>query len=63
VTPQPPGPLLTIRAAVVLLFALIVGLLAGGLSYLTNHSVPSAMLLGGGAAGSALLLFHTIIGQ
>jgi hypothetical protein len=62
-TPSPPGPLLTVRAAVILLLALVVGVLAGGLSYLTDHSVPHAVLWGGGAAGGALLLFHTVIGR
>lgn len=62
-TPTPPGPLLTVRAAVILLLALVVGVLAGGLSYLTDHSVPQAVLGGGGAASGALLLFHTVIGR
>jgi len=61
--PSTPGPLLTVRAALVLLLALVVGVLAGGLSYLTDHSVSGAALWGGGAAGGALLLFHTIIGR
>lgn len=60
-TPSPPGPLLTVRAAVVLLLALVVGVLAGGLAYLTDHSVPRAVLWGGSAAAGALLLFHTVI--
>lgn len=62
-TPSSPGPLLTVRAAVLLLLALVVGVLAGGLSYLADHSVPSAVLWGGGAAGGALALFHTLIGR
>ena len=61
--PTPPAPLLTVRAAVVLLTALIVGVLAGGLAYLVDHSVPAAVLWGGGAAGGAVLLFHTVIGR
>jgi hypothetical protein len=62
-TPSPAGPLLTVRAAVILLLALVVGVLAGGLSYLTDHSVPGAVLWGGSAAGGAMLLFHTVIGR
>ena len=61
--PSSSGPLLTVRAALILLLALVVGVLAGGLSYLTDHSVPHAVLWGGGAAGGALLLFHTVIGR
>ncbi|GAA0811961.1 hypothetical protein [Spirilliplanes yamanashiensis] len=62
-TPTPPGPLLTVRAAVVLLITLILGVFAGCLAYLADHSVPAAVLWGGGAAGGSLLLFHTIIGR
>lgn len=52
-----PGSLLTIRAALVLLLALVVGVLAGGLAYLKNRSVPGAVLVGAGAAAGALVLF------
>ncbi|GIF75643.1 hypothetical protein [Asanoa siamensis] len=62
-TPTPAGPLLTVRAAVILLLGLIVGLIAGVLSYLTDHSLPSAALWGGGAAGGAVALFHGLIGR
>ncbi|OHV27825.1 MULTISPECIES: hypothetical protein [Pseudofrankia] len=60
--PSQPGPLLTVRAALVMLLALVVGVLAGGLSYLADPSLPSAILVGGGAAGGGLLLFHAVIG-
>jgi hypothetical protein len=62
-TPQTPGrgSLLTVRAAVILLLALVIGVLAGGLAYLAQGSVPAAVLVGGSAAGGSLLLFHTII--
>ena len=62
-TPSPPGPLLSVRTAVVLLLALVVGLCACGLAYLANHSLPADALVGGGAAGGALMLFHTVIGR
>src|SRR5262245_54908470 len=58
----PPRPLLTVRAAVVLLIALVVGLAAAGLGYLAYRDVPGAVLLGGGAAGSAVALFHGLVG-
>ena len=61
-TPSTP-PLLTVRAALVFLAALVVGVLAVALSLLSGASVPAAVLLGGGATGGALLLFHTIIGR
>jgi len=62
-TPPGSGPLLTVRAALVLLMASVVGLVAGGLAYLTDHDVPAAVLVGAAAAGGALLLFHTLLGR
>ena len=63
-TPTPSSaPLLTVRAALILLLALVVGVLAATLSYLADRSLPEAVLLGGGAAGGALLLFHSIISR
>lgn len=59
----PAGPLLTVRAAVILLLALLTGTIAGVLAYLANHSAPGAVLTGGGAAGGAILLFNTMIGR
>lgn len=55
------GPLLTVRAAVVLLMAGVVGLVAGGLAYLAGHDVPTAVLVASGAVGSGLRLFHALI--
>lgn len=60
---MPPTPLLTVRTALVLFLALVVGLFATGLAYLDHHSLPAAALVGGGAASGALLLFHTVIGK
>ena len=56
-------PLLTLRAAVVLLTALVIGLVAGVLGYIAQHDVATAFLIGGGASGGALLMFHGIIGR
>jgi len=60
---SPPGPLLTVRAAVVLLLAFLTGLLAIGLATLAGNSLPAAILVGAAAAGGALMLFHTVIGR
>jgi len=60
-TSSSPGPLLTVRAAVLLLLAFVIGVIAGVLSYLADHSVPSAVLWGGGAAGGAIVLFHQLV--
>ncbi|MBG0565500.1 hypothetical protein [Actinoplanes aureus] len=56
-------PLLTVRTTVILLVALVVGVLAGVLSYLADRSLPGAVLWGGGAAGAAVALFHSLIGR
>ena len=58
-----PTPLLTVRATVILLLAVLVGITAGVLTYLAQRSVPGAVLAGGGATGAAIALFNTIIGR
>lgn len=57
----PPGPLLSVRTALVLLIAIVVGLVAGILGYFANGGIATAVLIGGGGAGSALALFHTLV--
>lgn len=59
-TPQP-GPLLSVRAALVLLIAVVVGLVAGILGFLASGGIAMAVLIGGGCGGSALALFHTLL--
>lgn len=56
-----PGPLLSVRAAVILLIAVVAGIVAGVLGYLATGSLPAAVLTGGGAAGGAVLLFQTLV--
>jgi hypothetical protein len=59
-----PGPLLTVRTALVLLLAILVGLATGGLVFFSDHhSLAHAVLSGGAAAGGALMLFHNLIGS
>jgi hypothetical protein len=60
-TAPPPGPLLSVRAALVLLIAVVIGLVAGVLGYLANGGIAMAALIGGGGSGSALALFHTLL--
>jgi hypothetical protein len=62
-TPSPPGPLLSVRTALVLILSFMVGMSAAVLSYLADQPVPTAVLVGGGASGASLLLFHTLIGK
>ena len=54
-------PLLTLRAAVVLLAALGIAIVTGVLTYLAtkDRNIPAAVLAGGSAGAGALLLFNT----
>lgn len=60
---QGPEPLLSVRSTVVLLMAVLVGVGAGVLASLAGQPVPAAALVGGGAAGAALALFHALIAR
>jgi hypothetical protein len=53
--PPPPGPLLSVRTALVLLIAVVVGLIAGSLGYFSSGGIATAALIGSSGAGSALL--------
>ncbi|WP_445280250.1 hypothetical protein [Streptomyces sp. DSM 118148] len=50
-TPQGPAPFLTIHTAVVLLIAVVIGLVVGGLTFLSGGAVAAAVLAGLTAAG------------
>lgn len=54
--------LLTLRAAVVLLIAIIIGAAVGALTYLATKSVASAVLAGASSCGTAVLGLHKLIG-
>ncbi|MGX9924047.1 hypothetical protein ACWIG4_29830 [Streptomyces sp. NPDC002248] len=56
-------PLLTLRAALILLFALLTGVTAGVLTALSQHDLAQAVLVGGGALGGSLLLYDKVIGH
>ncbi|WP_234326720.1 hypothetical protein [Streptomyces sp. NRRL S-337] len=70
--PEPPGPasagtpsetpLLSVHAAVVFLAAVIIGLVMGGLMFLHDKSVPSAVAAGLVAAGGSVPVLHKLIG-
>ncbi|GAB7038253.1 MULTISPECIES: hypothetical protein [Catenuloplanes] len=60
---SPPGPLLTVRAAVILFSALVVGILAGALSYVDDPSAARAVIWGASSSGGAVMLFHAVIGR
>jgi hypothetical protein len=60
---NPSEPLLTPRAFLVLLAALLAAAAAGILSYLAALNVPAAVLVGFGAFGVALPLLHNLLGR
>jgi hypothetical protein len=57
------GPLMTVRAAVVLLIAVVVGLGAGGVGYSASRDVAAAVLVAGGAPGTTVVAVHGLLGQ
>jgi hypothetical protein len=61
-TTSPPG-LLTVRAAVVLLLAGVVGVLVGLLSYVEDASLPRAVISAALAALIALVPLNRLIGH
>jgi hypothetical protein len=60
-TRPPPGQLLTARAVVALLIAGAVGSVAATAAYFAYDGVAIAVLVGGGAAGSALSLLERLL--
>lgn len=60
-TPPEPDRLLTTRAAVVLLTALVLGLVAGALSFLATQNVAAAVLVGGGAVVAVVPVINAIL--
>src|SRR5436305_777936 len=58
-----PEPLLSVRTTMVLLLASVAGIIAGILAGLAGQPLPAATLVGGGTAGGALALFHSLIAR
>ncbi|MEV7130968.1 hypothetical protein [Streptomyces sp. NPDC093260] len=61
-TPQGPAPFLTIHTAVVLLIAVVIGLIVGGLTFLSGGAVAAAVLAGLTAAGVSIPVLRSLIG-
>ncbi|KUF19259.1 MULTISPECIES: hypothetical protein [Streptomyces] len=61
-TPQGPAPFLTIHTAVVLLIAVVIGLVVGGLTFLSGGAVAAAVLAGLTAAGVSIPVLRSLIG-
>jgi uncharacterized membrane protein YccC len=60
-TPQGPAPFLTIHTAVVLLIAVVIGLVVGGLTFLSGGAVATAVLAGLTAAGVSVPVLRSLI--
>ncbi len=54
-------PLLTLHAAVVLLSAVLIVLVVGGLTFLSTESIPTAGLAGLSAGGASLKTLRSLI--
>ncbi|OBI78436.1 hypothetical protein A5664_17990 [Mycolicibacterium fortuitum] len=60
--PSPkPSKLLPLRSAVILLFALLIGAIVAGVTFLGAHDLKSAALAAGGAFAGAVLWLDKII--
>ncbi|MCX4425849.1 hypothetical protein [Streptomyces mirabilis] len=59
----PEPPFLSLHAAVVLLTALVIGLVLGGLTALTGVPVAAAVLAGVTGAGSSVPVLRSLISQ
>lgn len=60
---QIPEPLVSPRAALVLLLATLTGCTAASLMFIASGSWPVAALAGGAAAGSAVRFYDFLIGR
>jgi len=59
--PPPPDPLLTVRAALIFLIAILIGVAAGWLLSLKGAQLPEAILGGAASCAGAVTLLQTII--
>ncbi|MBQ0867407.1 hypothetical protein [Streptomyces sp. RK75] len=59
-TPPEP-PFLSMHSAIVLLAAVVIGLVVGGLTFLSQFSAPRAVLAGLGAAGLSIPALRSLI--
>lgn len=60
--PTPPEPpFISTHTAIVLLAAVVIGLVFGGLTYLSDLAVPGAVLAGLGSAGLSVPVLRSLI--
>lgn len=57
----PDPPFISMHTAIVLLAAVVIGLVAGGLTFLSDFSGPGAVLTGFGAAGLSVQPLRSLI--
>ncbi|WP_217235544.1 hypothetical protein [Streptomyces sp. AC555_RSS877] len=57
----PEPPFISMHTAVVLVTAAIIGLIFGGLTFLSDFSAPGAVLAGLGAAGLSIPVLRSLI--
>lgn len=60
--PSPPSPFMTLHTALVLLTALVIGLVIGGLTFLGGSPTAGAVLAGLLSAGSSVPALRRLIG-
>ncbi|MEU4584462.1 hypothetical protein AB0F92_20565 [Kitasatospora aureofaciens] len=61
--PQPdPAPFLTVRTAIILLMAAFIGLIVGGLTFLSGGPAAGAVLAGLTGAGASVLGLQKLVG-
>ncbi|MGW7046337.1 hypothetical protein ACWGDT_27320 [Streptomyces avermitilis] len=56
-----PGPFMTQRTAIILLTAVVIGLIVGGLTFLSDTAAPGAVLAGTLSAGGSVPVLHGLI--
>lgn len=65
-SPQPdrpdPAPFMTMHTAIILLAAVIIGLIAGILTFLSGTLVPAAVLAGLSTSGLSIPVLRSLIG-
>lgn len=60
--PSGPGPFMTQHTAIILLAAVVIGLVIGGLTFLSGTPVAGAILAGLVSAGGSVPVLRTLIG-
>lgn len=61
VPPPPEPPFISVHTAIVLLAAVLIGLIVGGLTFLSDFSSPGAVLAGLGATGVSVPALRSLI--